>query len=78
MGKKKKAREDEGEETYQNVVATKEIVCFYCLREFEDEKILIQHQKARHFKCPHCSKKLSTTGGLLVHVVQVHKETMTW
>lgn len=51
--------------------------CYYCEREFEDEKILIQHQKAKHFKCHVCHKKLSTAGGMVVHVLQVHKENMT-
>ncbi|CAG8478048.1 5628_t:CDS:2 [Paraglomus brasilianum] len=51
--------------------------CWYCERDFEDEKVLIQHQKAKHFKCPHCSKKLNTAGGMVVHVAQVHKETIT-
>ncbi|KAJ7745727.1 putative zinc finger protein [Mycena metata] len=37
--------------------------CWYCEREFEDEKVLMQHQKAKHFKC----------GGLAVHIQQVHK-----
>jgi hypothetical protein len=37
---------------------------------------LIQHQKAKHFKCDLCHKKLSTAGGLVVHIVQVHKETI--
>ncbi|KAG9302016.1 hypothetical protein G9A89_021060 [Geosiphon pyriformis] len=50
--------------------------CWYCERDFEDEKVLIQHQKAKHFKCPHCSKKLNTAGGMVVHVAQVHKETI--
>lgn len=53
-----------------------EIWCFYCDREFDDEKVLIQHQKAKHFKCDLCHKKLSTAGGLVVHIVQVHKETI--
>lgn len=48
----------------------------YCNREFEDEKILIQHQKAKHFKCPTCNKKLFTGPGLVVHCMQVHKETI--
>ena len=48
----------------------------YCERDFEDEKVLIQHQKAKHFKCPHCNKKLNTAGGMVVHVAQVHKETI--
>lgn len=68
MGKKKK----------QNAVKDeKEAWCYYCDRVFEHEEVLIQHQKAKHFKCPTCSKKLSTAGGLVVHNSQVHKETIT-
>mmetsp|Transcript_34670 Transcript_34670/g.35363 ORF Transcript_34670/g.35363 Transcript_34670/m.35363 type:complete len:318 (+) Transcript_34670:73-1026(+) len=70
MGKKKKVREEEEEEEKPD------IWCFYCERKFDDEKVLIQHQKAKHFKCHLCSKKLSTAGGLVVHVMQVHKETI--
>eukprot|EP00249_Psilotum_nudum_P018647 c26901_g1_i4 orf=280-1473(+) len=51
--------------------------CYYCEREFEDEKILVQHQKAKHFKCHVCHKKLSTAGGMVIHVLQVHKESIT-
>jgi len=40
------------------------------------EKVLIQHQKAKHFKCPTCHKRLNTAGGLSVHLHQVHKETL--
>ncbi|WFD41439.1 hypothetical protein MPSI1_000066 [Malassezia psittaci] len=56
--------------------------CWYCDREFEDEKgkfernsrlVLIQHQKARHFKCHLCPRRLNTAGGLAVHLGQVHK-----
>ncbi|KAI1733175.1 BUB3-interacting and GLEBS motif-containing protein [Ditylenchus destructor] len=50
--------------------------CWYCNREFEDEKILIQHQKAKHFKCHICGKKLFTGPGLSIHCMQVHKETI--
>ncbi|RVX02718.1 Protein suppressor of FRI 4 [Vitis vinifera] len=64
MGKKKKR------------VAAK-VWCYYCDREFEDEKILVQHQKAKHFKCHVCHKKLSTAGGMVIHVLQVHKETVS-
>ena len=67
MGKKRTAK---------TVEEKPEIWCFYCDREFDDEKVLILHQKAKHFKCEHCQKKLSTAGGLVVHVVQVHKETI--
>ncbi|BFZ03695.1 hypothetical protein BsWGS_06734 [Bradybaena similaris] len=48
--------------------------CKYCNREFDDEKILIQHQKAKHFKCHICYKKLYTGPGLAIHCMQVHKE----
>jgi len=50
--------------------------CWYCNREFEDEKILIQHQKAKHFKCHICHKKLYTGPGLQIHCAQVHKEKL--
>ncbi|KAG0052847.1 hypothetical protein BGZ83_002055 [Gryganskiella cystojenkinii] len=50
--------------------------CWYCERDFEDEKVLISHQRAKHFKCNHCNKKLSTAGGMAIHVMQVHKETI--
>ncbi|TKC40089.1 hypothetical protein EI555_011381, partial [Monodon monoceros] len=49
--------------------------CWYCNRDFDDEKILIQHQKAKHFKCHVCHKKLYTGPGLAIHCMQVHKET---
>ncbi|CAN1810053.1 Protein SUPPRESSOR OF FRI 4 [Linum perenne] len=64
MGKKKKR------------VASK-VWCYYCDREFDDEKILVQHQKAKHFKCHVCHKKLSTASGMTIHVLQVHKESVT-
>ncbi len=40
MVRKKKKREEE--------VVT---FCYYCDRIFADETTLIQHQKARHYKC---------------------------
>lgn len=42
-------------------------------REFEDDKVLLSHQKAKHFRCPHCPRRLNTAGGLAVHIDQVHK-----
>ncbi|GER33149.1 zinc finger family protein [Striga asiatica] len=66
MGKKKKKRG-----------AVDKMWCYYCDREFEDEKILVQHQKAKHFKCHVCHKKLSTAGGMAIHVLQVHKEQVS-
>lgn len=49
----------------------------YCDREFEDEKILINHQKAKHFKCYQCHKKLTTATGLAIHLYSVHKESIS-
>lgn len=46
-------------------------------RDFEDLKLLISHQKAKHFKCDRCGKRLNTAGGLSVHLNQVHKENLT-
>uniref|UniRef100_A0A7S4DHA6 C2H2-type domain-containing protein n=2 Tax=Lotharella globosa TaxID=91324 RepID=A0A7S4DHA6_9EUKA len=51
--------------------------CYYCDREFIDEKVLVRHQKAKHFTCQHCYKKLGTVKGLLIHVAQLHKEVLT-
>merc|ERR1719161_2213147 len=47
--------------------------CYYCDRCFDDEQTLIQHQKAKHFKCEVCHKKLTTARSLRTHSVQVHK-----
>lgn len=52
------------------------IFCYYCDRLFENERVLIQHQRAKHFKCPQCRKKISSAHGMMVHVFQVHKETI--
>jgi hypothetical protein len=35
--------------------------------------VLMQHQKAKHFKCSQCPRRLNTAGGLAVHIQQVHK-----
>lgn len=37
----------------------------------------MQHQKAKHFKCHVCHKKLFTGPGLAIHCMQVHKETVS-
>lgn len=60
-----------------SVILNKLPWCWYCDREFEDDKILIQHQKAKHFKCNNCHKKLNSASGLIIHIAQVHKETIT-
>lgn len=52
--------------------------CYFCNREFDDEKTLIQHQKAKHFKCMWCNKRLHNGPGLAVHCRQVHKEILKY
>tara|TARA_R110002050_G_scaffold225320_2_gene361232 strand:- start:447 stop:641 length:195 start_codon:yes stop_codon:yes gene_type:complete len=63
MGKKKKKKQKP--------------FCWYCERDFVDEKILIQHQKSKHFKCEVCHKKMFTASGMAIHVYQVHKKQIT-
>lgn len=67
MGKKKKRT--------QEVIQQQRVFCYYCDRQFDDEKVLIQHQKAKHFKCSICHRKLNTAGGMVIHLQQVHKQT---
>ena len=57
--------------SYALGIAFNVLTCRYCNREFDDEKILIQHQKAKHFKCHICHKKLYTGPGLSIHCMQV-------
>uniref|UniRef100_A0AAV1T6C5 C2H2-type domain-containing protein n=1 Tax=Peronospora matthiolae TaxID=2874970 RepID=A0AAV1T6C5_9STRA len=71
MGKKKRREDSAGGDAPQ-----RRIYCYYCERNFDDEKVLILHQKARHFKCPTCYKKLSTISGMSIHIQQVHKESL--
>jgi len=53
--------------------------CWYCgpERSFDDENVLIQHQRSKHFKCHVCHKKLTTATALKTHVLFVHKEEVT-
>lgn len=36
----------------------------------------MNHQKAKHYKCSACNRRLNTAGGLAVHLQQVHKEEL--
>ena len=33
-------------------------------RDFDDLMVLTSHQKAKHFKCDKCGRRLNTAGGL--------------
>ncbi|WEW58880.1 hypothetical protein PRK78_004348 [Emydomyces testavorans] len=70
MGKKKRGHPD-----LEELLARP--WCYYCERDFDDLKILISHQKAKHFKCDRCGRRLNTAGGLSVHMSQVHKEQLS-
>jgi len=65
MGKKKKR----GQKDTQ-------IICYYCDRTFIDETTLILHQRAKHFKCGECHKKMTTAPSLAVHCTHVHKTVL--
>lgn len=53
--------------------------CYYCERDFDDLKILTLHQKAKHFKCDKCGRRLNTAGGKLPRVeVTVKKQDLTY
>jgi hypothetical protein len=57
MGKKKRGHPD-----LEELLARP--WCYYCERDFDDLKILISHQKAKHFKCERCGRRLNTAGGM--------------
>ena len=50
--------------------------CYYCDKEFNNELILHQHQKARHFNCVKCRKRFSTAPALDTHEIQVHRSSL--
>lgn len=53
------------------------LFCFFCERTFDDESVLTQHQKAKHFRCLECPVdairgKCESVQGLIVHTLKVH------
>jgi hypothetical protein len=59
----------------------------FCEREFADKMVLTAHQKAKHFTCHVCSKKLNSVngmprtllsliGGLQNHLKTMHRESL--
>ncbi|KAK2963231.1 putative Protein SUPPRESSOR OF FRI 4 [Blattamonas nauphoetae] len=51
--------------------------CWYCDRVFSDMKVLVDHQKAKHFRCTHCPKRFNSVPALVLHERDIHKCTMT-
>jgi hypothetical protein len=64
MGKKKRGHPD-----IEEVLARP--WCYYCERDFDDLKILISHQKAKHYKCDRCGRRLNTAGGELMRMTRL-------
>jgi hypothetical protein len=46
--------------------------CFYCLRSFENEEVLLSHQKILHFRCPSCSRKFGNAPAMGIHLKTIH------
>jgi len=57
-------------------IVTLKPFCYYCDKEFNNELILHQHQKARHFNCVKCRKRFSTAPALDTHEAQVHRTNL--
>ena len=47
--------------------------CFYCDKEFNNEMVLHQHQKAKHFSCNECNRRFATAPALDTHYFHIHK-----
>ncbi|KAH7815357.1 BUB3-interacting and GLEBS motif-containing protein (BugZ) [Monocercomonoides exilis] len=48
--------------------------CWYCDRMFQDLRILVSHQKAKHFLCKICRRRFNSAPAMIIHARQVHKE----
>jgi len=46
--------------------------CYFCDKTFENEIVLHQHQKSKHFMCSICKKKFPTTLNLSSHIMKDH------
>ena len=50
--------------------------CYYCERIFDDDRTLVEHQRAKHFKCPLCRKHHLIAAALSTHMKSVHHEEL--
>mmetsp|Transcript_1780 Transcript_1780/g.4510 ORF Transcript_1780/g.4510 Transcript_1780/m.4510 type:complete len:333 (-) Transcript_1780:12-1010(-) len=72
MGKKKV---DAGSSQYAAPMELKPF-CYYCDRDFDSTKTLVQHQRTKHFSCAECGLKFDTVTGLRVHMLNAYKKPM--
>mmetsp|Transcript_25081 Transcript_25081/g.46031 ORF Transcript_25081/g.46031 Transcript_25081/m.46031 type:complete len:318 (-) Transcript_25081:7-960(-) len=71
MGKKK----EPGSTKYEAPFELKPF-CYYCDRDFDSAKTLIQHQRTKHFCCSECGLKFDTVMGLRVHMLNAYKKPL--
>lgn len=50
--------------------------CWYCGRIFDDNRVLVDHQKAKHFKCTKCRRRFKSAEAVATHFSKVHGETL--
>lgn len=50
--------------------------CYYCDKEFDTVKTLVQHQRTKHCNCSECGLKFDTVTGLRVHMLNAYKKTL--
>ncbi|KAA6399116.1 MAG: putative Zinc finger protein [Streblomastix strix] len=48
--------------------------CWYCNRDFDNLKVLVDHQKAKHFKCSTCNRRFNSAPAMIAHARTVHKD----
>eukprot|EP00929_Paragymnodinium_shiwhaense_P046027 TRINITY_DN23462_c0_g1_i1.p1 TRINITY_DN23462_c0_g1~~TRINITY_DN23462_c0_g1_i1.p1 ORF type:complete len:314 (+),score=49.34 TRINITY_DN23462_c0_g1_i1:154-1095(+) len=75
MGRKKIGPDGASGRTAQESLELKPF-CYYCDKEFDTVKTLVQHQRTKHFNCSECGLKFDTITGLRVHMLNAYKRTM--
>jgi hypothetical protein len=50
--------------------------CYYCGREFADERVLEKHQRAKHFRCGSCDKQCASLPAMRQHALKAHGENV--
>ena len=51
--------------------------CYFCEKVFNNEIVLHQHQKSKHFTCPTCNKKFPTTSNQISHMTKTHTNAIS-